>query len=1022
MSSEDGKVTFTDVEYGDYVLKETFVSEGYVSTISSNGLAISKKDLAGAFNKNDQDSPESFAYTFTQPSDGQSVVNSGTVVNKLYRAVIKFHKSDDDGNPLGDIKFDIFRRSPNAVSADGTGMQMKAEDTVTSYWKYGPEPAVISAADGNFQVTLPYGDYLLVENEPEDLTDGHNSEAIHSYKIKEIEAPFGFQLNRTDTGELTEVSFEIGEGEGVNGTLGGHEGTAWISISRDTGSAVYTSIGAPAPADSKAENTISRGSIALIKTNRADKEEDTMRLSGASFAVYAGVPGNAAEGEADSKTLAAMLTESPAEAGRYELSNQTADGKAINAKDSAGRRYLLDDGTGKLGLLSGDYYIEEQERPYGYLLSNVQTAFTLKDDGSIELKPAGNPPARLDESETGTIIFSDEKIWSDISLTNYYKGTDTVISNVAFTLYRINKDGAGTESEEAIETKVTDGNGTLVFEKVPEGEYRIKENLEESIKAGAPSDVYIDTAWSSEVIAVGTETHSTVINIGKVENESFRASVSLNKYDAENGDPIQDTVFLLERKEGENFVPVSNENGGYHKTDEKGQLKIDILKTGHYRLTETEAAPGYILNEGAGFFCEFDVTNAEFNEDIEIQSVNLAAGNYGMTAGNYEMTAGNYEMTAGNNEAAGNDDTAADNGTADRAASLLTEKGLGNERKTGSVFLQKIGESEEILLNSVEFALYKKDAEGNYGELAKVLTGNSYSAADGYTVPVPAGEGKEGSLTITGLTWGDYRIRETKPLPGYKLNPAEFDFTIGRTTNEMKLEADLDKISNEANEITIVKQDEEGNPLEGAVFTVTKADEADIDAADTKNVTTGEDGTAVLTKELTGDTVYILHEETVPSGYLRADDVRFVMGMDGNIVPAEGETAGNIENNTITVTDRLTYLSFTKKSRIHEDCSDPELGVPSPDVVKPLEGVEFTIYAPAEPEEEPKEICRVYSDENGLAEKNGLPAGTYEIRETKPAEGYLANDTVYIAEIDPENGFTGLSIKGAEENSQVEDN
>lgn len=598
------------------------------------------------------------------------------------------------------------------------------------------------------------------------------------------------------------------------------------------------------------------------------------------------------------------------------------------------------------------YELREETRPDNYLKADP-VEFTLEKGAEITY-----------------VTMRDEQVLKDIKLVKTYENSQKTIEGVAFDLI----------SSTGIKTKKTDENGVLVFEDVPEGSYQIRENLEQSTAA---DDVWINEDWSVDVEVTADENDETkavlkadgevVRDVIAVTNERFAASVSLTKKDPEDGTPLAGVTFLLEKKNGEAcepYVPAGNVNGEY-RTDIHGVLQIADLAKGSYRLTEVQTVYGYTLEKP--FEAAFTLTNDHQGNEVRITQDNVKAGKW------------NLEIEKG--------------------SGLLVKDVLTNTRATGSMTLWKADGTDHTGLNGTVFELLKKKDDGLFANLWNFITGKQYDVLESLD-----GEDLEeqGRLTIHGLEWGTYKLVETKPSEGYKNEGAEYEFTIGRVGTEVTLEADGETIVNLPNELVIEKRGSDlpagDNLLDGAVFTITnRSDESDVQ---TVNVTGGR---VTLIKQLVGGRTYVLHEKTAPEGYeLNAEDVVFKMGEDGQVSIGGVPAADNV----ICVTDKPTHIAFQKAGKINESCSDVNLGGADPDAFVPLEGAEFTAYRKDAPEQ--AEAVAV-SDKDGVVSFDGLPAGTYLIKETKAPEGYRIDSAVYEAEVSDIPGtFEGL--KDAEGN------
>ncbi|MDO4555577.1 MAG: SpaA isopeptide-forming pilin-related protein, partial [Lachnospiraceae bacterium] len=178
-SQENGTVTFENVEYGQYWLKEISSATGYVNSFVP--VEITKAQLQTAFTYANEDAkeeglPNGFAYTVpVKKEDANSATNS-IAENALIKATAAITKKDQDGNLLSGVKFDISRYNDKAteIAADGTGMTFYEKSDVTGtsekyeWKKYTPaynedQTTVKTDENGKLTISLPYGVYKLEE-------------------------------------------------------------------------------------------------------------------------------------------------------------------------------------------------------------------------------------------------------------------------------------------------------------------------------------------------------------------------------------------------------------------------------------------------------------------------------------------------------------------------------------------------------------------------------------------------------------------------------------------------------------------------------------------------------------------------------------------------------------------------------------------------------------------------------------------------------------------------------------------
>lgn len=158
-------------------------------------------------------------------------------------------------------------------------------------------------------------------------------------------------------------------------------------------------------------------------------------------------------------------------------------------------------------------------------------------------------------------------------------------------------------------------------------------------------------------------------------------------------------------------------------------------------------------------------------------------------------------------------------------------------------------------------------------------------------------------------------------------------------------------------DFTVIKRNEHGDLLDGATFEISK----DGQVVATK--TTSDGGMATFTG-LNG--TYTLRETQAPEGHVLDSEERTI-----NVTP-NGATEV-IENRAV-------------RGKVQIRKSDKEIPYN-------ITGAEFTIY------DENGDVVEVLRTVDGVATSGYLKYGNYTMRETRPAEGYLPNDTVYNIEI-----------------------
>lgn len=370
---------------------------------------------------------------------------------------------------------------------------------------------------------------------------------------------------------------------------------------------------------------------------------------------------------------------------------------------------------------------------------------------------------------------------------------------------------------------------------------------------------------------------------------------------------------------------------------------------------------------------------------------------------------------------------------------------ITNTPKTGDLELEKVdSENTSKKLSGAEFLLTgTSDADGAWAAYVEaaaeedyegivILNKNKETPGISFCLTGTETSGKtDGKGAFRGLPYGEYTLTETKAPDGYVLGetPWSETFTIGEESETISftdgrtffglLGEDL-SIGNRMNTLTVEKVSsiDSHRKLSGAVFILRQAAEGGsyvllengiyAGLTDDRNqagkITTGADGTAEVRGLPAGS--YKLMEVTAPAGYEVTSDI-------------PGVAMGD-KDQAVTVSDNYSTGSFTvaKKDKTSDRllegavfelhwANDPESGIdaeagagmwadylervlsenPATPAemrgVKP-ESVKATSEAPYTAD------TRLQFETNGetMVSLDGLPFGTYQLKEVKAPEGY----------------------------------
>lgn len=668
----------------------------------------------------------------------------------------------------------------------------------------------------------------------------------------------------------------------------------------------------------------------------------------------------------------------------------------------------------------GTITIQETKAPKGYLLNEEIFVRQITSKGTAESVETYNMPT-----------IEEEVIRGDIQLVKYGETNDEPgdsgadikkpLKDIKFHLTSKTTGGVYTiiTDEQGVATTKqlgTSDRGNLPFdtytvsEESPYPEYDII----------APFEVTVDEEGKTYTYILRNDTVDAPLSVQKVDKETGKvipiAGAQFQILD-ENKKPITMKVSYPTPMEIDTF-----------ETDANGSFTLpEKLEYGSYYLHETKAPEGYLLGiEDIPFVVdqEFDWENP-----LSITYPDAPAkGKIRVTKTDKETdkpipSGAEFTVTAAEDITTPDGTIRTEKGTV--VATLTTdEKG---KAETEALYLGKYVVKETkapngYLLNPKEFAVtleYEdQETEIVYGnvtvpdELAKgkirvkktdAETGNGLSGAefeirakediitpDG-TVKVKAGTvvdtiktSDKGTAETKELYLGKYEVQETKAPEGYLLNTQKYPVELIYADQETEIVYGDVTVPDELakGQIEILKKDEEtGNLLSGAEFTVTAAE--DITTPD--GTLRAEKGTVVdtIVTDTTGIAKskelylgkYIVKETKQPIGFIRPNQT-----WDVELKYADQKTELVKEN--LTIKNQPTEIIIDKK----------ETGTD-----KPLEGVKFVIWNkdkedPIDPGMQHKEIYT--TDANGKIRLLYLEPGNYAVAEVESIPGYAWDDKI----------------------------
>ena len=524
----------------------------------------------------------------------------------------------------------------------------------------------------------------------------------------------------------------------------------------------------------------------------------------------------------------------------------------------------------------------------------------------------------------------------------------------------------------------TGADGTATLENLLPGVYQISEK-------SVPSPYLMDA--EPQLVTLYPNRNHTVY----FENHK-KPTLTIQKVDSITGSPIRGAKFQLWY--GSNGTDTGELNNlGIYFTDASGQIVLEGLRDGWYRVTELEPAPGFTIKEPA-------------TQEVYIEG----GGNKSLTFENVPLNAIVVHKTDSvTGEALGGATFQLRylGGASGTGGTVIGQKVTGSNGmaiwtglKPGSYIVEEVDpadgysiiqSSETVYLadngeQSVITVRFENMPDGNL-LIRKVCSANpsvtlpdaefKVTYADGTLIGDSNGIFKtdeNGEILISGLQPGkSVVVTETQAPPGYLIDTQAQTVQIkeGRTVS-------LTFKNQPKGELIIQKRDSAtGQPLAGAQFRVTTAAGCEVgldgvigDSTLTQNgiFTTDSSGEIRITNLAPG--AYVLTEIKAPHGYV----------MDApstNVVIGEG---GDTQTVVITNTPKGGLVINKLDSVTHE----------------PLEGVEFTITEAdgtvVDDNGGMTSSMGLYrTDENGQIMIDGL-VGTFLVTETKTIEGYTIHE------------------------------
>ena len=720
-------------------------------------------------------------------------------------------------------------------------------------------------------------------------------------------------------------------------------------------------------------------------------------------------------------------------------------------------------GHGISGLLAyGEYTVNETYTPSPEITTVEQFYVTIDKDSKTPVKE---------------LVENDLPFEAYIKMQKQDKKTGKFVtySNATFELYRLNEDTnkweqvqckisdkyyktwtTNSEGVAKTETKLEAGKYKLTEIKIPTGFIQLDEELTFKVD-NRNSTLNYDKEWDAWITVT-------------VKNEQPTGTLKLNKKVALREDMdktmIKDIDFtkisfelvadekIIDYADGSTIYEKGKVVGKYNlKAD--GTLTVSNLPMGKYHLKELTTIDGAVLDktEYEVIFEQKDTVTKEYvvEKDIENRTTAIEVSKTDIT-GEKELVGAKLTITDENNEVI---DSWVSTEKTHKIEGLVVGKEYTLKEETapnGFVVATEIkfkventAEIQKVTMIDKVVTMTKQDIGGNEIEGAELqVIDEDNNVVDEWT---STKEPHRINNLVEGKT---YTLIEQYAPDGFVIsNEVKFTVTTDKETQEVKM---IDKV------VEISKQDISGNELEGATLVVT--------STKTKNIVdkwvSGKEPHKV--NGLIENEEYILHEEIVVDGYVKATDVKFTVTSDKEtqkvimidkileVVKTDLVTGEEIEGAELKVIDedgnvidewtstkephKVVGLEENKKYKlveitapygyenteeieffVSEDKETQRVEMKDMPILQDIKLVKidsntkevikdkfiFGIYEDAECT---KLIKEVKSDkENGTVLFEDLRYGTYYIKEIAAPKGYVLSDKVIKVEMNDKGTF-----------------
>lgn len=278
---------------------------------------------------------------------------------------------------------------------------------------------------------------------------------------------------------------------------------------------------------------------------------------------------------------------------------------------------------------------------------------------------------------------------------------------------------------------------------------------------------------------------------------------------------------------------------------------------------------------------------------------------------------------------------------------------IKNDLKYGMVSGRKVDEDGHVIAGAI-FGLFRNDE-------------NEYTAENAY---LTAESAQDGTFKFEKVPFGTWVVREIQPAKGFVLNEKAYPVTVSEDGDVVNTQLENRYIRGN---IEGTKLDEDGNVIAGAVFGLFREDETEFTEETAVRVT-----------------------ESDSTGKFRFEDIRYGKWIIRELKPATGYVLNETPIEVEITEDGKTVFITVENKFIRGDIKGYKVDEDGKAVVGALFGLfteddtEFT---------EENAVLTAVSDADGIFTFKNVRFGKWIVRELKPAEGFVLNETEFPVDI-----------------------